>query len=87
MPNKNYIKGRSREYRLRTKMFKEEEWDIIQRSKGSHSPIDLFAIRYSDNKILLIQVKPESMSESAKEKLLMANSRLTGKFDVEFVVR
>ena len=47
MPNKNYIKGRRKEYLIRDKLIKEG-FDIVQRTAGSHSFIDVIAIRKSD---------------------------------------
>jgi len=43
MPNKNYVNGRNKEYKV-CKQLKEIGFDIAQRSAGSHSPIDIFAI-------------------------------------------
>ena len=43
MPNKNYLKGKAKEWRTCQKL-KEEGFTIVQRSAGSHSPIDVFAI-------------------------------------------
>jgi len=58
MPNKNYIKGRKKEYKI-MKMFKEAGYDIAQRTAGSHSPIDIFAVDRKNKTIIFIQSKPD----------------------------
>jgi len=81
----NYSRGRQREYRLCDKL-RKEGFDLVQRSAGSHSPVDIFAIREQDNKILLVQAKPKSLSDNGKRKIEEANSWLNGEFEVEFIV-
>ena len=58
MPNKNYVKGRKKEYAI-VKKLKEEGYDIVVRSAGSHSAIDVWAINRKLRTIKLIQAKPE----------------------------
>lgn len=82
----NYHKGRKKEYKI-CKALREDGFDIVQRSAGSHSCIDVMAIRKEDHKILLVQSKPESMSEIAKDKLLRDNDWLNGEFNTEFIVK
>ena len=82
----NYHKGRRKEYKICDSL-RKEGFDIVQRSAGSHSPIDVLAFRELDKKILLVQSKPNSMSEKAKEKLIECHAWLNGDFDVEFVVK
>jgi len=53
--NKNYIKGRNKEYRIKKKL--EQEGYYVIRSAGSHSFFDLIAIHKEKKEILLIQVK------------------------------
>jgi len=85
MPNKSYRKGYRKENKIQNQL-KDEGWDVAQRTAGSHSCVDVFAIRKLDNKILLVQAKPNDLSDSARDKLLKENDWLNGKFDVEFVV-
>ncbi len=86
-----YKKGRRKEYGIIEKL-KKDGWDIVQRSKGSHSPIDILAINFTDKKIKFIQSKrtlKESMSfidEKQKEKLEKDNEHFNGSFEVEFEV-
>jgi len=84
MPNKNYIKGRNKEYKIcyeyRDKGF------LAFRSAGSHSPIDVVAINPQTRQILLIQSKPDNMSENAKNKIINKNMNLNGLFSVKFIV-
>jgi len=84
MPNKNYIKGRRKEYKV-VNQFKKEEY-IAFRSAGSHSPIDVVAINPLKKIINLIQCKPNDMSENAKQKLYDANKYLEGEYIVIFEI-
>ena len=85
MGNKNYIKGRAKEYRI-VNSLKASGYDIAQRSAGSHSPIDVWAISKVLKTIVLIQVKPKSMSKKAKKKLEKEYEWLNDKFEVQFAV-
>lgn len=84
MPNRNYIKGRVKEYniikRLKEGMFQLKgemvHTPIAQRTAGSHSPFDVVAVDPEKKIILLIQSKPESMSEAARKKLIEENHKL-----------
>ena len=82
MPNKNYVKGRKKEYKI-CKELKEEGFDIVQRSAGSHSPIDVFAINKETKQILLIQSKPEGYKENKYEEYYWLNDE----FEVKFAIR
>jgi len=84
MPNKNYLKGRKKEY----KVLKEcrAKGHIALRSAGSHSPIDIVDINLVERIIRFVQCKPDSMSENAKNKILEENSLLKGPFYVFFEV-
>jgi len=59
MPSKPYLKGRRKEYKV-CKQLREEGFEIVQRTAGSHSPIDIIAIKR--DLILLVQVKPDNYS-------------------------
>lgn len=52
--NKNYKRGRDTEYRIMNDL-KKEGYQLIVRSAGSHSKIDVTG--YKDNKIKMIQSK------------------------------
>jgi len=80
--NKNYVKGRRKEYKV-CKMYKDAGWEIAQRSAGSHSPIDVFAINKKKKIIKLIQAKPDNFNA---DKILKELNWLNGKFKVEFEV-
>lgn len=82
IPNKNYIKGRRKEYEIVKKM-KEQGCEIAQRSAGSHSPIDVFAINREAREIYLIQSKPKGYNE---KKIIEACGWLSGQFQVFFEV-
>ena len=84
--NKNYVKGRRKEYKI-TKKYKDMGYEIAQRSAGSHSPVDVFAIDRDTRTIKLIQAKPDSMSDNAKKKIIEENKWLNGLFRVIFEVQ
>ncbi len=85
MPNKNYIKGRRKEYAICNKL-KEQGYHIAQRSAGSHSPIDVFAIDWDKKIIRFIQAKPDSMSDNKKKEIEEKNKKLNGAFMCLFEV-
>ena len=84
MPNKNYVKGRRKEYRIVHAL--RDRGFIAFRSAGSHSPVDVVAISTKESKIRLIQAKPDAMSEAAKKRLEEEHKDLNGTFEVEFKV-
>ena len=85
MPNKNYIKGRNKEYKI-CKEYKDKGCDLTQRSAGSHSEVDVFAINSKTKEIFLIQAKPDYMTDKEKEKIKEKNINLNGTFKVKFLV-
>ncbi len=64
----NYKNGANRERRV-IKYLQKEGFDLVFRSAGSHSPIDVFALDSKTKQIWLIQCKPRSMSSSGKSKI------------------
>ena len=74
------------------KKLKKEGWDIVQRSAGSHSPVDIWAVNIKEKKILLIQSKrtlSKAMShtdEKQRTKIKKEHEDLSGEFKVEFEV-
>jgi len=82
MPNKNYEKGRRKEYKICEK-YKKEGYDIVQRTAGSHSPFDIIAINKTLKIIKLIQSKPDNYNE---KKIIEENLWLNNAFRVEFQV-
>ena len=87
MPNKLYLKGREREYQIIRRLKKEGCWEIAQRTAGSHSPFDIIAINKETKEILLIQSKPEDISESEANSIYSESDWLNGEFKVSFEVR
>jgi len=85
MPNSNYVKGRKKEYKI-VNQLKSEGWDIVQRTAGSHSPIDVIAINKVLRVIKLIQSKPDNYSKSSEEKVLNECNWLNNVFRCEFEV-
>ena len=86
MPNRNYEKGRRKEYKI-VKHYKDKGYEIAQRSAGSHSPIDVWVIDRGTRTIKLIRAKPNSMSDNAKKKIIEENKWLNGLFRVIFEVQ
>ena len=86
MPNKQYIIGRRKEYKVISQL-KKEGFKLAQRSAGSHSPVDIWAVNHTARKIKLVQCKPDNMPMSQIRKLLEENAYLEGEYTVEFEVR
>lgn len=85
MPNKNYQKGRRKEYKICDEL-KKKGFDIVQRTAGSHSPFDVIAINIKHKIIKLIQCKPNSMNKTQQQKIKDKNKELNNTFDVYFNV-
>ena len=85
MPNKNYIKGRRKEYKI-CHSYKSMGYEIAQRTAGSHSPIDVIAINLKKKKIKFIQAKPDSWTIKQVKSLEEENKKLNGLFKCEFIV-
>lgn len=68
MPNENYQKGRSFEYRVRAKLLKKG-WPVVLRTAGSHGEFDLIALNKEKKEILLVQCKSGKSKESEISKL------------------
>ena len=84
MPNRNYEKGRRKEYKI---VHREKKLGFIAfRSAGSHSPIDVVSIDTENKVIRLIQCKPNDMNETKKQKIRNENKELNGEFKVSFSV-
>ena len=86
MPNENYKKGRRKEYKL-VEQLRNEGYQIVQRTAGSHSPVDIIAIHKEKKEILLIQSKPNNISQKLIDSISLENEWLTGEFHVEFQIR
>ncbi len=64
MPNRNYVKGRSKEYSALYAL-RKDGW-MASRSAASHGAVDVFAAK--DGRVLLIQVK-SGKARATKEEL------------------
>ena len=80
MPNPAYVKGRRKEYKI-VKELKDQGYTIVQRTAGSHSPIDVIAINKETRTIRLIQAKPDGFNSVKIERELYW---LNNVFRVEF---
>lgn len=85
MPNSNYVKGRRYEYKTMQKL-RDMGCDIVIRSAGSHSPIDVIGIDSKTRHIFFLQCKPKSMSNNKKELIKMPLEWLNGSFTSSFEV-
>ena len=85
MPNKQYVKGRKKEYKI-VHDLKLLGYTIAQRTAGSHSPIDVFAINPLTHTIMFVQSKPTDYPLKAIKKLKQDLSYLTGLWTVKFSV-
>ena len=85
MPNRNYIKGRRKEYAI----IHDETLlgRVAFRSAGSHSPIDIVSIDTKNHIIRLIQSKPDDAPEILIRRLHLLNDKFNGDFNVRFEVR
>ena len=84
-PNKNYLKGRRKEYAMCRK-YEEKGCQIVQRTAGSHSPFDIIAIDTTTKEIFLIQCKPNTMGNLQLQKIEKENKELNDVFQVSFLV-
>ena len=88
---KLYKQGARKEYYL-VEQLRKQGYDIVFRSAGSHSPIDIVAISTKDKTIKLIQSKrtlSKSMSyinSDMREQLLSDYSYINGNYIVVFDV-
>lgn len=84
MSNPNYIKGRKKEYRVMNE--ERKLGNLVLRSAGSHSPIDVVSIDVKARVIKLIQCKPDDFSELNKSRLELQARELNNVFRCEFIV-
>ena len=90
--NKIYKRGVRKEYKI-VQDLKAEGFDIVQRSAGSHSPIDIFAIKIKDRLIKLVQSKRDLNKDMSyidnklKEKIEQEHLHLNGSYTIIFEVR
>jgi Holliday junction resolvase len=78
----NYARGREKEYRIMRALHRQG-FDVVVRSAGSHSCIDIVAIDSGKKIIKLIQSKL-NIKECTKKALLRDNAFLNGVYQVNF---
>jgi Holliday junction resolvase len=78
----NYQNGANRERRV-VNSLKEQGFDLVFRSAGSHSPVDLFALDIKTKQIWLIQCKPKSLSSNGKNKIEDSIRQFEGCYSVK----
>ena len=79
----NYKRGRKREYKV-CKQLREDGYTIVQRTAGSHSPIDVIAIDRDNKIITLVQVKHNNYDP---KHILKELDWLNGTWTVELEIR
>lgn len=84
MPNKHYINGIKKERRLVNRA--KAQGHIALRSAGSHSPIDVVIVDFTNHKIHLVQCKPASMKMNEQEMLELEFAHLNGTYEVTYEV-
>jgi len=84
MPNANYIKGRRKEYKVMND--ERKKGNLVIRSAGSHSAVDVISIDVSTRVIKFIQCKPDDMNEGEKNKIMQSMRELNNMFRCEFIV-
>ena len=84
MPNRNYQKGRRKEYAIKHRL--EKDGYICLRTAGSHGFADLIAIHPDTRLILFIQSKPKKFSKRLTEEIVKKFAFLKGDFKVAFSV-
>jgi Holliday junction resolvase len=82
MSNKQYVKGRRKEYKVVNQA--KAKGQLAFRSAGSHSPVDVVIIDSHSKVIHLVQCKPDSMTNTAKDKIYQENMDLEGTYLVYF---
>ena len=91
MANNFYKAGRRKEYKI-VEDFRKDGFEIVERTAGSHSEIDIIAIDLKNKKINLIQSKRSMNHDMSyidpklKEKIEEKNKELNGLFTVCFEV-
>ena len=92
MPNKSHYphlkfiyKNAANKERAVIRELRKQGYDLAQRSAGSRSPVDVWAVNSKEKKIKLVQVKT-NISKRDEEKLLLENGNFNGNFEVIFEV-
>ena len=89
MPNLNYQRGRNREYKVRDEL--SETYDLVVRTAGSHSPVDVIALSdfFVDPqyglcaKVKLVQVKTSKGAKSIKKEMGLSIEGENGSIIIE----
>lgn len=84
MPNSNYIKGRRKEYKVMEE--ERKKGNIVLRSAGSHSPVDIVSIDVTARVIKLIQCKSDNFPQIEIDELQYQMRELNNAYRCEFVV-
>lgn len=87
--NRNYVNGSAREYRIMKKL-RDEGWEVVERSAGSHGAIDVFAMKTATNtslgQMLLIQCKGGKSAKRERKKAEREMPLMSGLYSVKVEV-
>ena len=84
MPNKNYLNGRRKEYKIKREF--EKLGYIVLRTAGSHGFADLIAIEIREKRIIFIQCKPNNFSKKKEIELNQEYEFINNEYQCEFKV-
>ena len=84
MPNKNYISGRRKEYKIMEKL-RIAGYETL-RTAGSHGFADIIAIDKKNKLIKFVQCKPDNFPASQEKKLMEEQALLFNKYMCSFEV-
>lgn len=83
--HRRYLKGKRYEQKIVNEL-KAEGYEIAQRTAGSKSPIDIFAIHKEKRWIKFVQAKSYKLSKPEEQRIRQKLSYLNGMFMVDFAL-
>lgn len=88
MPNKNYVNGRAKEYRVK-KQWEKAGYTVL-RTAGSHGFADLIAVKDKDGlrgkEVVFIQCKPSYLPEKSVYRIKKENTWLNDDIRCRFEI-
>ena len=84
MPNRSYLKGKAKEWRIKQKF--QKEGYIVIRSAGSKSPFDLIGINKVRKRIVFIQAKPKNFSLNKQAELYKEFNWVNDEFSSAYII-
>jgi Holliday junction resolvase len=81
MVNKNYIKGRNYEYKIK-KLYELAGFTVL-RTAGSHGFADLIAVRMETKEVIFIQCKAGKINDNERNRIVSEND-YKGHYEISF---